>query len=80
MKICWILNYFLHLQLWLFQDTEKQGVKQTKVIPRTNSPTYQEIFSFSLGEIDLLDSRLVVQVWDADIMSQDDFLGYASPT
>lgn len=36
---------------------------------------FNEIFAFTKTELELLDSKLIVQVWDYDVSNRDDFLG-----
>lgn len=52
-------------------------VHSTKVKSNTQNPLFQEILTFDLLQADLVDARLVVDVWNKDCISKDDFLGEA---
>ena len=45
------------------------------MVRQSNDPMFDEIFAFPLEESDLSDLKMVVQVMDADIMGEDDFIG-----
>ena len=56
-------------------DLHGEGGHTTQIVVETNDPVYNEIFSFTLTELEILDTKLIVQVWDYDVTSRDDFLG-----
>lgn len=56
-------------------DNEGLGERRTAVVRQSNDPVFDEIFAFPLEETSLTDLKIVVQVMDADIMGQDDFIG-----
>lgn len=56
-------------------DNDGLGERRTAVMRQCNDPVFDEIFAFPLEEYKLSDLKMVVQVIDADIMGQDDFIG-----
>ena len=68
-------TFISSLQLVLYPDPFKQGEKTTNVAKKTLSPVWHEIFVFGMTELQLLDTRLLVQLWDHDLLDYDDFIG-----
>ncbi|XP_062615236.1 synaptotagmin-A-like isoform X1 [Saccostrea cucullata] len=64
-----------YVKLTLLPDNEAAGERRTAIVRQCNDPVYDEIFAFPLEEHELNDLKMVVQVMDADIMGQDDFIG-----
>ncbi|XP_074645218.1 synaptotagmin-1-like [Tubulanus polymorphus] len=64
-----------YVKLKLFPDHHSQGIKETRVTKRTLNPVYHEIFSFDLPKDVVSTTKLAVQIWDHDILSNDDFIG-----
>ena len=54
-----------------------EGNKKTKKKLRTLNPVFQEIFSFTLEEDDILETKVCVDVYDHDLVGSDDFMGQA---
>lgn len=71
----WTNNFLPSLQLTLNPDPVGAGERRTAVVRQSNDPVFDEIFAFPLEESDLSDLKMVVQVMDADIMGEDDFIG-----
>ncbi|XP_022300165.2 synaptotagmin-1-like [Crassostrea virginica] len=64
-----------YVKLTLNPDPVGAGERRTAVVRQSNDPVFDEIFAFPLEESDLSDLKMVVQVMDADIMGEDDFIG-----
>ncbi|XP_046358148.2 synaptotagmin-C-like [Haliotis rufescens] len=64
-----------YIRLAIIPDSRGQGAKTTQIVVETNEPVFNEIFAFTKTELELLDSKLIVQVWDYDVSNRDDFLG-----
>ncbi|GFN90833.1 synaptotagmin-9 [Plakobranchus ocellatus] len=64
-----------YVRLQLYPDLHSHGAKVTKIIVETREPVYNEIFAFKMREKELCDTNLVVQVFDYDSVTKDDFLG-----
>ncbi|XP_048740637.2 synaptotagmin-10-like [Ostrea edulis] len=64
-----------YIKLTLMPDNDGLGERRTAVMRQCNDPVFDEIFAFPLEEYKLSDLKMVVQVIDADIMGQDDFIG-----
>ena len=58
-------------------DRYNEGNKKTKRKLRTLNPVFQEIFSFTLEEDDILETKVCVDVYDHDLVGSDDFMGQA---
>lgn len=54
-----------------------EGVKKTRKKLRTLNPIFQEIFSFTLEEEDIFDTKVCVDLYDHDVVGTDDFMGQA---
>lgn len=63
------------VKLELLPDPLNQGDKVTQVVPQSNSPRFDEIFSYSMPESALGQSKLVVQVLDHALGGRDDIKG-----
>ena len=50
-------------------------MQKTRPKSNTVNPLFQEILTFDLIQADLVDAKLVIDVWNKDIISMDDFLG-----
>ncbi|XP_013409216.1 synaptotagmin-6 [Lingula anatina] len=68
-------NANTYVKLSLFPDDDQQRSKSTQVVKQSLNPVYSEIFSYVIQEPGLVDSRLIVQVWNKDVMGRDDFMG-----
>jgi Ca2+-dependent lipid-binding protein len=66
---------FFSLQLELYPDSSGQGERRTRAVKQSNCPVFNEIFTFTMPESELLTTSLLVQVWDHDMISRDYFLG-----
>ncbi|CAD5115521.1 DgyrCDS4487 [Dimorphilus gyrociliatus] len=67
-----------YVKLWLQKERggEVGNVYKTRIMPKTLSPKWNEIFSFPIDNMDLLDGTfLIFQVWDNDITERDDMIG-----
>ncbi|XP_041349855.1 synaptotagmin-1-like [Gigantopelta aegis] len=64
-----------YVKLEMHPDLHGEGGHTTQIVVETNSPVFNEIFSFTLSELEILDAKLIIQVWDYDVTSRDDFLG-----
>ena len=59
----------------LMPDPHNSSKKKTKIIQKTLDPEWNEELKLSFDpELDA-DKRLVVQVWDWDMTSKNDFMG-----
>ncbi|XP_067930508.1 synaptotagmin-1-like [Watersipora subatra] len=64
------------VSLFLFPDPEDIGTKSTSMSANSQHPAFNEKFSFTLEEVSLADSRLVLKVMDHDEVNDDmEFLG-----
>ena len=54
-----------------------EGPKKTGYKPKTLNPVFHEIFSFQLGQLSIVNTKLRVAVWDHDFFGEDDFNGEA---
>ena len=61
--------------LWIFRFNE--GIKKTKKKLRTLNPIFQEIFSFTLEEVDIFETKVCIDLYDHDLVGSDDFMGQA---
>ncbi|KAK6177286.1 hypothetical protein SNE40_015413 [Patella caerulea] len=64
-----------YVKMDMYPDNHSQGSQLTKIVVDENNPVFSEIFSFKINEIEIIDNNLVIQVWDYDVVTQDDFLG-----
>ncbi len=63
------------MQMYMYPLEEQSMLHKTQVVKKSLKPTYHEIFSVPLTDDNLRDGKLVVQVWDKDIMDHDDLIG-----
>ncbi|KAK7499954.1 hypothetical protein BaRGS_00008802 [Batillaria attramentaria] len=66
-----------YVKLQMFPDSHSHGVKTTQIVVETRNPVFNEIFAFRASEEELASAQLVVQVWDYDVATHDEFLGEA---
>ncbi|ESO82570.1 Defline double C2 domain protein [Lottia gigantea] len=64
-----------YVKMDMYPDNYSQGSQVTQIVVEENNPVFSEIFKFRTSEIELIENNLVVQVWDYDAITQDDFLG-----
>lgn len=63
------------VKLELLPDPLNQGEKVSQVVQQSNSPIFNEIFSYAIPEYGLGQSKLVVQVLDHALGGRDDVKG-----
>lgn len=54
-----------------------EGIKKTRKKLRTLNPIFQEIFSFTLEEDDIFETKVCIDLYDHDLVGSDDFMGQA---
>lgn len=59
----------------LIPDPSSSSKKKTKIIKKTLDPTWDEELNLTLGDHHDTDKRLLVEVWDWDMSSKNDFMG-----
>ncbi|XP_005105452.1 synaptotagmin-like protein 2 [Aplysia californica] len=64
-----------YVRLQLYPDLHSHGAKVTQIVVESRNPVYNEIFAFKIRPKELADTKLVVQVFDYDCVTRDDFLG-----
>lgn len=61
----------------MFNFRYNEGIKKTRIKLRTLNPIFQEIFSFTLEEEDISETKVCIDLYDHDIVGTDDFMGQA---
>ena len=64
-----------YIKLWIVPDPDDVGEQTSQVVKKSLNPTYHEIFAFPMSVEQFTETKLVVQVWDKDLMDRDDFIG-----
>ena len=60
-----------------FNFRYNEGIKKTRKKLRTLNPIFQEIFSFTLEEDDIFETKVCIDLYDHDLVGSDDFMGQA---
>lgn len=63
------------MQLRMNPDNHSHGTKTSQTAQGSSNPVFNEIFAFRTSKQELADSQLIIQVWDSDSATQDEFLG-----
>ncbi|XP_071805256.1 synaptotagmin-1-like [Asterias amurensis] len=64
-----------YVRLDLIPDDSSNGSKTTSYVQRSLNPSFNEIFTFTVAEKDIVNSLLRIQVLSHDHLGKDDFMG-----